>query len=346
MAANLTWLLSPYDTRVGPHGRKGRYVAVDVYSREIEAAGGRWSEAEIGGNQAIVLIDAPADIIATIVADGRGAVLKDQNAAESLRVPRNKPRLDDQGNIVLDGPPQPTKSLGRLVKEVLAPAASRTVPKRSGPNGTGTISSFTGADENPISEGGVWSMPVLVGLSNMRRVSNALSASASDASAWWNVATQTAPCETFITATTLGSSSYFGIWIIAASPGTSGVDGYYVLIDNGGNLIDIERVDNGFETQLGSTISFSPASGDGVAGSLDGGTIEIWVIDASVSPGTWVSKGTRSDGAYTMGYPATFCGSTSDRLDDFGGGEYGTGGGGAQAWPRRRGSNICRAPEM
>jgi hypothetical protein len=81
----IAWYIVPYkyDTSTGSPGgglKSCRYCAMDDYTTEIRAAGGRWTETEILGNRAIVKLRAPSNIIAQ--ADGT-----------FKRIPKN--RLDD-----------------------------------------------------------------------------------------------------------------------------------------------------------------------------------------------------------------------------------------------------------
>lgn len=60
------WFLCQYKRRPGP--RPTRYCAMDDYTAQIEADGGRWAEAEVLGNWAICKVAARAATLDTIAA--------------------------------------------------------------------------------------------------------------------------------------------------------------------------------------------------------------------------------------------------------------------------------------
>ena len=323
----VTWLVAPYDTRLRVN-RKTRFVAVDTYTPAIVAAGGDWREAEIDGDRAVVAIDAPADIIAQIVADRAASLLKDQAEAESLIVPRKKGRLDDQGNFIFDGAVQWTKAVADLAAE-MAPFAARDVPQRSGPNGTAVLDAFNRSDENPLSGGGQWSSPLFAGTGNLRLVSNVVRyVTGGVGEAYWNPGTFNVPCEVHAKAPSWPSNNGWLLYLCVQQPGTGGWDGYLLYGIRGDNLLELFRIDNEAFTQLGSSIAYTGANNDSMALDTNGTTLTIWAIDDSVASGVWSSKGTRTDSTYTTGYIGLATNdSTSMTLDDFGGGSFGGGGG-------------------
>ena len=287
------WFVSEYEHFL----YRGQYAArrplIDTLAFAIAVDGGRWSEAEIEGDRCIVAVEGASAATLALIAQTKGlAVLPDRAAAAALWAPRKKERIAG-GKIVPDGEAMWTKTVAALETEVARPFVSRTKPLRSGPKGGAVLDDGTGTNASPVA--GNWSGPVLNGAPQLRRVSNAFAPVSEDGQSYWNAVTFSDPCEVFAKATTLGGPSYFVVLLCIATPGTSGVDLYWVGIDNNVNALGCYRVTNNAFTQLGSDITFSPANGDSLGCSLESGVLELWIIDASVDPALWVSKGTRSE---------------------------------------------------
>ncbi len=63
--AATTWYIVPYNRRdIG--GRPGRYCAMDDYTANITADGGKWSETEILGDYALVKVNASSSTLTTL----------------------------------------------------------------------------------------------------------------------------------------------------------------------------------------------------------------------------------------------------------------------------------------
>ena len=61
----VSWFICPYKRRLGGTFPI-RYCAMDDYTTQIEADGGRWAESEVLGNHAIVKVSASAATLTTI----------------------------------------------------------------------------------------------------------------------------------------------------------------------------------------------------------------------------------------------------------------------------------------
>jgi hypothetical protein len=115
------------------------------------------------------------------------------------------------------------------------------------------------------------------------------------------------------------------ISIIARGQDTGNVttiDGYIVTYTRvaGTDTCNIQRLDNGVGTTLGSTISQEIAAGDSIGIQVRGSTIEGFYRSGS---GAWVSLGTRTDTTYTAAGQLCVIGQgTTARLSNFGGGTY------------------------
>lgn len=72
------WFIIPYKRDITA-GHPVRYCAIDDYSADIASYGGKWSETEILGNQAIVKVNAPAGVLNALAAvDGFQRLPKDR----------------------------------------------------------------------------------------------------------------------------------------------------------------------------------------------------------------------------------------------------------------------------
>jgi hypothetical protein len=316
------WLASPYElTTNGRH--QVRVPAMDAFTAQLDADGGRWSETEIAGDRCIVYVDgASAATIKALRDDGRFVELVDRAAADAIFAPRQKPRIDVDGKLIFDGADAPTKPLDRVVAEATSRPVLQSVPRRSGAKGTGTLDNFDRANEDPLSNGGAWGGALFNSDQTLEVASNVAGGLDSTFSNSYYATSFGPDCECWCDIPTIGASSSVFLYLrVAGQGGTNTVDGYEVELNNSANTIALSRLDNEVGTQLGATTSFSPANGDSVGISAIGSTIEMWYIDASVAPGTWVSGGQRTDATYgAAGKIGVMLATTSDRIDNFGGG--------------------------
>lgn len=189
---------------------------------------------------------------------------------------------------------------------------------------TSVLDDFNRANENPLSQGGNWPGPTYSGLSTLQLLSNVVGSTGADGSRY-RTETFGPNSEAFLTVSTLGTASghYVGVEVRVATPNTATIDTYEVAIEWGGvswNAVTVYEVTNGSFAQLGATITQSWTAGDGLGEEIIGsGANNITVYRRSGS--TWSSLGQRSDATITAaGNISAVIGSTTPRIDDFGGG--------------------------
>lgn len=191
---------------------------------------------------------------------------------------------------------------------------------------TSVLTNFTGADEEPLSEGGNWSAST-IRTNNAtddpcsrasNRIARPSNASAVGESVW--AASFAADQEVFMTVPTLGVSGQdIDLYFRIQNEGGSSVAAYllaYVI----GTGWQFYRLSNITYTQIGATVSTQVLSaGDSMGASVLGTTLEAWYKAAA---GSWTSLGSVTDsvvtGAGRIGVGITA--GSSFTGDDFGGG--------------------------
>lgn len=188
---------------------------------------------------------------------------------------------------------------------------------------TTIISTFTGADVSPLSEGGVWSVVKLSGgTADLRLVSNAVRNQPGQQGASCYVATYGADQEAYFTMVSKWTTDGVGIFTLnnlQAPAATATVDGYLATsYGSSGDIAEMYRIDNGVFTQLGSTLTgITATAGDKFFTRNLSGTLTF-----SQNNGTgWVTLMTRTDTTYGAGQIGLGCDDTTTiSMDDFGGG--------------------------
>lgn len=181
---------------------------------------------------------------------------------------------------------------------------------------TSILSSFTGADENPLSEGGVWSStPILTSSASLfERLSNQAAANGASARQPYNT-TFANDQEAFVTLAT-PTSAGSGVYCRIQNEGTASANGYAGQYHTGVGW-RIFRVAAGAATQIGSTDATVAAAGDGLWLSCIGTTITLYHFTG----GQWHVRVQVTDSVVAGGGKiGMVCGDTTGRLDDFGGG--------------------------
>lgn len=180
---------------------------------------------------------------------------------------------------------------------------------------TPILTTFTGPNENPLSEGGNWSVPLFLGDDNLQRLNNQAAPQGGNfAGAYWSANVFNADQEAYATAG--ASTGDFYLSARLQSPGLVGLDGYLVTTSFGGT-VRIQRYDDSSITQLGPTITQSMSSGDKMGIECIDTTISAYV-DTGVG---WTLIGSRVDSTYNLSGNIGIEASTGNmRLDDFGGG--------------------------
>jgi hypothetical protein len=193
---------------------------------------------------------------------------------------------------------------------------------------TGILSSFTGSDEDPLSEGGNWAGPIRAAsgtLNDCRLVSNTAGPSSvggiTTSESYWTPTTFGADQEVYCSIPTapIGTQG-FSIWARLQQEGANTVDGYNLSYTHGTGFRMFRILNAGF-SQVGSTNAQAVSAGDAAGLTVIGTDLEMWYKAAA---GSWVSLGTGSNadvtGAGKLGISISG-GSANVRLDDFGGGE-------------------------
>lgn len=182
---------------------------------------------------------------------------------------------------------------------------------------TSIITSFTGSDENPISEGGIWTGPFFAGHGQLVRASNQCRGDGSADASSYLVATYGPNVEFYFTIATASVNDELTMFFKIVDPGAASMDGY--LLDLDSSIVKIFRVDDNSNTQLGADISQAFASGDAIGVSYSGGMISAY---RKPSGGSWGSIGSRSDSTYAnqSGVLGIYTAQNNIIIDDLGGG--------------------------
>lgn len=225
---------------------------------------------------------------------------------------RRKPRWDEATQqIVLDGPEQTVTPIWLMAGGAFGDA--------------GVVDQFNRANSGDL--GASWNSGYFGGAA-LAITSNEVSGSSGYQEDYYNVATYATAEGWYTIATLPGAGAVCYLDIRIANPGGATLDSYETVYTQaaGTDTVQVYRVDTGSPTQLGSTINQDFAAGDGLGLSATGSTIEVW----RRSSGTWASLGSRTDSTYSAaGYIGIGLQNATARLDDFGGGTYVAGGGGA-----------------
>jgi len=174
------------------------------------------------------------------------------------------------------------------------------------------ISSFTGPDENPLSEGGDWANPNTTG-NVFQRISNtAGGAGAGDAFACWTPSNYGPDVQAYITISTVGTT---GITLRITGEGALNTwDGYHTLATS--TLSRIYRVDNAARTQLVTTSAVTWGVGDLLGMIVRGAQLELWRFPSGGS--AWAVVITTTDATYSSaGKIGMYTSGTTGKLDDF-----------------------------
>jgi hypothetical protein len=201
---------------------------------------------------------------------------------------------------------------------------------------TGTLDSFDRVDSATL--GANWTADIWgFGWASLDIVSNAADSNSAAESNWWNGTTFGPDVEvtTTIKSSFLDVDDGGGGWTPTdaslfariASPGTAGIDGYYIDFfggPNGGYTAWIYRLDNRVSTILGAAYTgFSIDAGDKFGFSVVGSTLTFYRKPAA---GSWAQVSTtRTDATYSAAGYIGLLGASAGvgvdaEFDDFGGG--------------------------
>jgi hypothetical protein len=358
--------ISDYVARSLASGRAVRTPA--VWRLAVEAAAGFWDgiaaeEIELPGDVCIAVVKAGEAVLGALVglkgvtrlpdaldaaAGGRGGaidLLLQRLGISGPEIDAARPferSLGDALDWAIRARPAHgwAKDIRALDARLGRGAAAATRPFRSGPYGTAQITDFSGiADQNPLSVAGRYAGPMISGGTQLRCLSGQVRPAASDAGSYY-ATSLTRPCEYWYQVATWPSSDYSAPSLCMAGANSAARDNYYVLYDNGGNSVQVFRVDNDSDTSVGTSASVSPANGWHIAiAAPDSATLEAW---HSTDGTSWVRDKQVTDATYQSGFAAMFQGSTSARINLDGGGAMGAAAAVAAPPARRRSSLICR----
>lgn len=187
---------------------------------------------------------------------------------------------------------------------------------------TPVLTNFTGANENPLSEGGAWAGPVRTGgqLRCQRFSNQAEAINGSTGESIWNT-TFAADQEVYAVISALPAAGIgFNIFARCQSEGTASADYYNLSYTEGTGWRYFKMIDEGF-TQLGGVISTLVAAvGDSCGFSVIGTTLQGYHKPAA---GSWATLGvSQTDSSVTGAGKIGFSLSDSDTaaFDNFGGG--------------------------
>ena len=247
------------------------------------------------------------EVMAGIPKVGRNGDIANVSMLSLLRFmvsTRLKARIDENGEIVRDGPPQWTKPLP------LPPMAGGAFPT------AGVLDDFTG-NENPRT--GWTDSPDGSSYGNIRSLSGVGFGASGDVWVYYSATGPYAlPVEGYMTVPTLTGAATSGEVDLLESVGSSSVDGYAVETRPGAGVFRIYRMDNSTNTQLGADITQAFSAGDALGMEISSGTL---TPQYKASAGSWSALSTRSDSTYTSDkYAGFYMVNATGRVDDFGGG--------------------------
>lgn len=190
---------------------------------------------------------------------------------------------------------------------------------------TSVLTTFTGTDENPLSEGGNWAQGPDLSQTPAARVSNQAKNSVDttnnlNSRSYW-VASQFGPdLEAYATIAALPNSGKgVSVWGRLHNP-TGSYEAYLAVYTTGTGFRLFKVTAGGTFAQLGSTDATAASAGDKIGLECIGTTIRC----LHFTGGSWVQRVSATDSAISgAGYLAIEFGSNdlgSGKLDDFGGG--------------------------
>ena len=161
------------------------------------------------------------------------------------------------------------------------------------------LSDFTGADENPLSEGGNWGKLNSADAQDLRRVSNQITSNgATTGSKYWTPTNFGPHCEAYVTiATKPDNGNVVGVFARAQGEGGSGTwDAYQAIFSAaaGTDTWALQTITNNATVTTIASGSREFASGEKVGIRCLGSLIQIWCFTA----GAWTKLGEGTDTTY------------------------------------------------
>jgi hypothetical protein len=160
---------------------------------------------------------------------------------------------------------------------------------------TPVIDNCTRADENPLTNGGLWSAKFISTDFNLKILTNQMVGAGASDSSNVTAADYGPDCELW-TVGTGGTDFGTNILLRINSPGVAGVTGYLVFFSVSGDQVTIQRIDNSttFVTILPAQNVGAYVFSDTLGASIVGGTITAYingVPKASVGDATYKAPG-------------------------------------------------------
>lgn len=203
----------------------------------------------------------------------------------------------------------------------------------------GILSTFTGTDEDPLSEGGNWNGPTETGQNRPKRVSNAISVTTAPGTAWWTPATFGPDTEVYLDTIPTIPTAGKGIAVQAriVNPGNASTAALYLLVwTNGTGFRYFKMTAGGTFVQIGTTYSgHTLANGEGIGLTVTG-TGTVTLTGYYKSSGVWTAIPTGTDASSPLNAAGFIGVQVEDNLmsaDGFGGGTISAGGGGTTPPP-------------
>lgn len=190
---------------------------------------------------------------------------------------------------------------------------TRTRPTWAVENDPALLTAFTGADEDPLSDGGNWANLNSSG-NPLKRVSNAVAASVGgNCFSYWTPSNFGPDLEAYITLTSVSGSQ----GIAARVQGEGGAntwDGYVVNQLATSNTV-IVRYDNGVATTIAQEATTTWGNGDKIGMRIKGSVIEVWRFPSGGS--AWQLIAMATDTTYpNAGKIGLYATTTTSGMDD------------------------------
>ncbi len=179
------------------------------------------------------------------------------------------------------------------------------------------LDSFDRPDENPLSDAGRWTNGIKTSELGLKVGAGLLACGiTSTATAWRNTQQYGPDAQASVTLSVLpAAGNAVRLYLRLQTPGTSGIDGYMLLYQqgSGSDTVSLTRLDNGTITVLKS-FSLHAAAGDQLLLRTLGNRLEAW----QQTSGNWQRLGDTTDNTYkTSGYTGVGLRGTTGRLDNF-----------------------------
>jgi len=333
-AAAPLWLKCPYE-----QNGDGFAVSINRLTQDICTDQGKsraqcnrnepWAEQQVddgaGGNAAIVFTDVSATLRSAILDPGIGCVeLTRADLDTDIARPRQNRTIFRQRRIdnadvapirstVIRDLQDRTNGIRQssLWQDLLHWLVRPALALGTFPDSVVTISTFTG-DEDPLSEGGIWTSFHHDGNTKvLRKVSGeaaiTLSGTGSNGSSYYNVVQCQADCDVWYNYTASGSSA--SAFLRMSDFGNNG-DGYRVRPFEDSDVFRLYRLDNGTSFQLGADCAVTIAPPHTAGGRIEGTSLSGYLDDSLIC--------TRTDATYSgAGYVGLGIQASADRVDNF-----------------------------